>query len=153
MIDHKAPEFITSDKWMNRFMSLAHEIATWSKDPRTQVGAVIVDSKKRVVGMGYNGFPRGVQDTPARYGNTDPTSPNSKYKYVVHAEVNAVLNAVRDLEGATLISTLMPCHECAKVICQSGIKWVYAHRFHSSGKDEVALEMFDEAGIGAWILP
>jgi dCMP deaminase len=97
-------------------MKLAMEVATWSKDPSTKVGAVIVDHSNRPVGLGFNGFPRGVHDTPERYADK-PT----KYKMIVHAEANAILNAVVPIQGFTLYATKFPCSECAKLIIQSGI--------------------------------
>lgn len=135
-------------EWMQRFMRLAMEVATWSKDPRTQVGAVIVDGKRRVLGLGYNGFPRGVGDRADRYADRE-----AKYKFVVHAEANAILNATRELDDTTLFTTLMPCHECAKLIIQAGITQVFAHSYHESGPNVEALVMFEEAGVNAKILP
>jgi dCMP deaminase len=104
--------------WTQRFMELAAHIATWSKDPSTKVGAVIVDKKRRVIGLGYNGFPRGVSDSKDRYEHR-PT----KYKLVVHSEANAILNANanRSVEGCTLYTTKFPCTDCTKLIIQSGI--------------------------------
>ncbi len=120
-------------------MELARTISTWSKDPRTKVGSVIVDSSRRVVGMGYNGFPRGVDDNWRDYADRD-----SKLPRVVHAELNAILNSVQHLEGKTLYATKAPCTECAKAIIQSGITRAV---FPLDGVDDITLEMFDQAGV------
>lgn len=109
------------DKWDHRFLRLAQHIATWSKDPSTQVGAVLVDNERKVIGMGYNGFPRGVDDLPHRYAVR-----GLKYEMVVHAETNAILNAVKDTAGATLYATFFPCPHCAALLIQAGIKRVVA---------------------------
>lgn len=108
-----------SDKWIKRFTDLCFTISSWSKDPSTKVGSVIVDDKKRIIGVGYNGFPRGVEDDEERYQDR-PT----KYKMVSHAERNALDNAPIPVEGATMFVTLMPCSDCAKSIIQRGIKRV-----------------------------
>lgn len=110
-------------KWDRRFLRLAkHWAEECSKDPSTKVGAVIVNKYRRVIGMGYNGFPEGVQDTPERL-NDRPT----KYKLVVHAEANAILNAVSDTRRSTIyIWPLFSCHECAKLVIQAGIRRVVA---------------------------
>jgi dCMP deaminase len=118
------PMFVTENKWDIRILKLAREIASWSKDPSTQVGAVIVDAKHRIIGTGYNGFPRGVHDLPERYADR-PT----KYKMVVHAEVNAVVNSVGSTQGATIyvwpgFAEPNVCNECAKVLIQAGIAHV-----------------------------
>ena len=104
-----------SSKWDNRFLALAEHISTWSKDPSSKVGAIIVDDNKIVVGMGYNGFPRGVWDKVTRYSDRE-----TKYKFVVHAEVNACLQAGNSAKNATLYVSTLPfiCNECAKVIVQ-----------------------------------
>jgi dCMP deaminase len=109
-------------KWDIRFLELARFIALWSKDPSTQVGAVVVDNQRRVIGVGFNGFARGVDDAPERYEDR-PT----KYKMVVHAEVNAILNCSAPTAGATLyvwpaFATPNICHECTKVAIQAGIR-------------------------------
>ena len=108
------------DKWDERFLNLAKEISTWSKDPSTQVGAVAIGTKGEVLAQGYNGFPRGVQDLPERYEN-----PEIKYQYVVHAEMNCIYNATYNgigLDGATMYVWGLPlCNECAKGIIQVGI--------------------------------
>ena len=105
--------------WNQRFIDLAHHVAGWSKDPSTKVGAVIVNDKKQVISMGYNGFPRGVHDCKERYNDRA-----TKRQFVAHAERNALDNAYVDVDGATLYSTLYPCSECAKGIIQRGIKRV-----------------------------
>jgi dCMP deaminase len=105
------------DKWDGRFMALAQMVAQWSKDPSTQVGAVIVDDNRVVRGIGYNGFPRGIQDEPDRLSHR-PT----KYALTVHAEINAILNAHGGVKGCRLyVAPLPPCTDCAKFIIQAGI--------------------------------
>jgi dCMP deaminase len=112
-------EHVQVQDWHSRFMSLAQHVSTWSKDPSTKVGAVIVGERCVVLGLGYNGFPRGVEDSAERLADK-PT----KYKLVVHAEANAILNASASVRGATLYATKSPCSECCKLIVQSGIEEV-----------------------------
>src|SRR5690606_9151564 len=137
-----------SAKWEDRFMELAKHIASWSKDPSSKVGAVIVDMDRHIVGTGYNGFPKGVEDYPERYANRE-----LKYKFVVHAEKNTILNAVKSVKGCTIFCTFAPCASCAGVIIQAGIKRVvtpappkeFAERWKA---DLEAMEaMFAEANI------
>ncbi len=107
--------------WDEYFMGLAHLSAMRSKDPSTQVGACIVNPYNRVVGIGYNGLPMGCNDDEfpwEREGSTLET----KYVYVVHAELNAILNSTTSLQGCTLYVSLFPCNECAKAIVQAGTK-------------------------------
>lgn len=110
-----------NEKWDKRFIEAARHVSTWSKDPSTKVGAVIVSPIGTIVGTGYNGFPRGVADTDERL-NDRPT----KYKLVVHAELNAVIQAGHQASGGTIY--IWPpfgqppcCTECAKAIIQAGI--------------------------------
>lgn len=105
--------------WDDRFIGLANLIASWSKDPSTRVGAVIVDHDRRIVGTGYNGFPRGVKDDPERYADKPV-----KYKLVVHAEANAIMNAVKSVRDLTMYTTKYPCSDCVKLIIQSGLSLV-----------------------------
>lgn len=130
--------------WNKRFLDLCEHVATWSKDPSTKLGSVIVDDKKRVISMGYNGFPRGVLDLNDRYGDR-PT----KYLFVAHAERNALDNAPMMVEGCTLYVTLLPCNECAKSIIQRGIKRVITYRPNREDvfNWNVTLAMFREAGV------
>jgi dCMP deaminase len=104
-----------------------------SKDPSTQVGACIVNEQKKIVGVGYNGFPTGCDDDVLPW-DREGDFLDTKYPYVCHAELNAILNSIsRDLHGCTIYVALFPCNECAKAIIQSGIKEVvylsdkYAH--------------------------
>jgi dCMP deaminase len=108
-------------KWHKRFMDLAEHVAQWSKDPSTKVGAVLVNYNRIVIGVGYNGFPRGVEDTEERYADR-PT----KYALVVHAEMNAIANATESVKGSTLYVTLAPCNECMKMIAQHGITTIFS---------------------------
>jgi dCMP deaminase len=140
----------TLDKWDNRYLALAKEVATWSKDPSTQVGAVTVGAKKEVLSQGFNGFPRGIKDTPERYNHRE-----TKYKFVVHAEMNAIYNATysgTSLDGATLYIYGLPiCSECAKGIIQVGIKKVVIEKSKELDNWNESLrlsqEMFAEAGV------
>ncbi|HOE66343.1 MAG TPA: dCMP deaminase family protein [Candidatus Hydrogenedentes bacterium] len=111
--------------WDEYFMAVAQLSALRSKDPSTQVGACIVNARKRIIGIGYNGFPTGCSDDELPW-DREGGFLDTKYPYVCHAELNAVTNATnrQDLEGATLYVSLFPCNECAKLIVQTGIKEV-----------------------------
>lgn len=138
------------EKWDLRFLELADHIAQWSKDPRTKVGAVIVDEKKRVVSVGYNGFPRGVDDTPDRYEDR-PT----KHLYVAHAERNALDNAPLMVDGCTIYVPLVPCNECAKSIIQKGITRVVSYVPERNGEGfnwDITTSMFIEAGVELYLI-
>ena len=138
-------------KWIARFLSLANEVATWSKDPDCKVGVVIVSPDKRLMTTGYNGFPAGVRDKKNRL-----STKTVKNYFMVHAEVNAIVNARRDLTGWTLYSTKPPCLNCAKVIIQAGITAVYCPAIdeNSSWKQEntMALDLLKEAQIQAFLV-
>lgn len=108
-----------TDKWDLRFLRLANEAASWSKDPSTKVGCVIVREDLTVAGVGFNGFPRGMCDHKELYDDR-PT----KYARTIHAEVNAVLNSMGNLEGCTAYVTAPPCCNCALVLIQSGLSRV-----------------------------
>jgi dCMP deaminase len=111
-----------SRDWDRWFLGLAQYVSTASKDPSTKVGAVIVDQKRRVVSVGYNGFARGVSDSQERYADRQ-----TKYKMVVHAERNAILFAGRSLEYCTLYTwPFCPCSVCAAMVIQAGITRVVA---------------------------
>lgn len=134
--------------WMDYFMGVALLSAQRSKDPVTQVGACIINQDKRIVGVGYNGFPNGCEDDQFPWGESANDPYNSKHTYVVHAERNAILNHFSsDLKNCTMFVTRFPCNICAHSIIQSGIKEVY---YISEGKAEEirgAKRMFDAVKI------
>ena len=110
--------------WDEYFMGVAKLSAKRSKDPNTQVGCCIVNADKRIVAVGYNGLPRNCDDSDFPWNCREGALQDTKYAYVVHAELNAILNATTSLAGCTLYVTLFPCNECMKSIIQSGIKEV-----------------------------
>lgn len=134
--------------WDEYFMAMAHLAAFRSKDPNTRVGACIVNPAKRVVGLGYNGFPRGCADDEYPW-QREGEYLETKYPYVVHAELNAILNSIQNLSGCTLYVSLFPCNECAKAIIQSGIsKVVYESDKYNGSEDNLASKrMFQDAGV------
>lgn len=105
-------------------MALSKISAMRSKDPVTKVGSCIVNEKKRVVGLGYNGMPLGNDENFSWKKEINSVYKN-KYYYVIHAEMNAILNSVADLKNTTIYTSFFPCSSCAKVIVQSGIKKVF----------------------------
>jgi dCMP deaminase len=108
--------------WDDYFMAVAFLSAMRSKDPSTQVGACIVNADKRIVGIGYNGFPRGCSDDELPWARSADNEMDTKYPYVCHAEVNAILNKnSAEVRGCALFVALFPCNDCAKIIIQSGI--------------------------------
>lgn len=139
--------------WNVAFMQQAQLMSTRSKDPSTKVGCIIVSPDRFVLSEGYNGFPRGVADTPERLNDRA-----QKYPRVVHAEANAIINAGRNgakIDGSILYVTQPPCPNCAKMIANAGIKEVWYIDLDKSKKgiagwrDELSIsfEMFDEVGI------
>lgn len=137
--------------WDYRFLDLADHVATWSKDPTTKVGAVIVDDKNRVISIGYNGVPRGVSE-PASYDR------DQKLLRTIHAEENALAFAYRDIEGCRMYVSFPPCAHCAAQIIQRGIKEVIYRsdapgitEFFDRWSDNIreAWAMFDEAKVEA----
>ena len=136
-------------KWDEYFMGIAILSAKRSKDPSTQVGACIVDSNNKVVSIGYNGMPRGVDDDRIPWGHGDGL--DSKYLYVCHAEFNAILNT-RDgsaLNGCRIYVTLFPCNECAKAIIQTGIKEIIYldDKYHDQVEEQASRRILDMAGV------
>lgn len=129
--------------WDHYFLRIADVAASKSKDPSTKVGAVIVRPDRTIVSVGYNGFPRGVADTPERL-NDRPT----KYSLIVHGEMNAILSARESLEGCTLYTVpFMPCDRCFVHVIQTGIKRVV---FPSPTADQ--LSRWKEAFDRVWLL-
>lgn len=143
-LQHRA----NSISWDECFMRMAHVIAERSKDPSTQVGAVIADSNNIVVGLGYNGFPRGVDNDTFPW-EKDGAYEDTKYAYICHAEENAIYNANANTANCKIYSTLFPCNECAKTLIQKGIKEViFENNKYSADPPFIAAKrMFDAAGI------
>jgi dCMP deaminase len=140
---------MTLDKWDLRYLAIARQVSCWSKDPSTKVGAVIADNQGRVVALGYNGFPRKVEDAEDKLAVRE-----LKYEMVVHAEVNAVLIAGRSTTGGTIYAHGAPiCPRCASVLIQAGVTRAVAAAPRSGtgikwDRDGlITLEMFREAGI------
>lgn len=140
--------------WQEYFMGLAHLSALRSKDPNTQVGACIVDDDNKVVSIGYNGMPRGCNDADMPW-EREGGFKETKYAYVVHAELNAILNTPRSLKGTTLYVSLFPCNECAKAIIQSGIKKIYyeSDKYNGTDGNVVSKKMLTQAGVEFEQLP
>lgn len=113
--------------WNQYFMALALLSAQRSKDPNTKVGACIVTPENKIVGIGYNGMPIGIDDADMPWERSAESQLDTKYPYVCHAELNAILNSIKDIKDCTLYVTLYPCNECAKAIIQSGIKKLVYH--------------------------
>ncbi|MBN3490486.1 dCMP deaminase family protein [Acholeplasma equirhinis] len=136
--------------WDTYFMGVAKLSALRSKDPATQVGACIINSDKRIIGIGYNGLPNGIKDEEFSW-EKEGDFLKTKYPYVVHAEANAILNATTNLKGSSLYVTLFPCNECMKLIVQSGIKEIVYMSNKDHGKDfnQASTYMMEKAGIKA----
>jgi dCMP deaminase len=139
---------ITLDKWDERWMNLAKEVSTWSKDPSTKVGAIIANGKEFIM-LGYNGFPNGIEDDEARLSDR-----SKKYPRVIHAEPNAIIKAKRDLSGASIYTyPFAPCSTCAALIINSGIVRAVAPILPDNLKERwgdsliISREMFEEAGV------
>ena len=133
--------------WDEYFMGVAILAAQRSKDPNTQVGACIVDANNIILSPGYNGFPYGCSDDIYPWGRDGE---DTKYNYVVHAELNAILNARgKNLKGSKLYVDLFPCNECAKAIIQSGIsEVVYLYDKYADAPSTIASKkMLSSAGI------
>ena len=135
--------------WDEYFMGIAVLSSLRSKDPNTQVGACIVSSDKKIIGVGYNGFPTGCSDDELPWEREGDWI-NTKYPYVCHAELNAILNSpVSSLRGATLYVALFPCNECAKAIIQTGIKKVVylSDKYESTDQTKASKMMLRAAGV------
>ena len=145
------------DKWEKRYLELAHSVADWSKDPGTHVGAVVVGAHGQILSTGYNGFPRGVNDSPERLNDRD-----TKLKFTIHAEMNCIFNASLSgisLAGSTMyVSGLPTCCECAKGVIQSGISKLVIDKgqltlspvWYESWK--TSRTMLSEAGVKVYVI-
>lgn len=137
-------------KWDKRYLKLAQEVSTWSKDPSRKIGAVAVGHKGQVLSQGFNGFPRGINDSRDRLENRE-----TKYKFVVHAEMNVIYNACYNgvsLDGATLYVTGLPvCSNCSLGVVQVGIRRVVMPKqeIPESWNDswKLSRRVFYEAGV------
>ena len=134
--------------WDTYFMLIAKISAMRSKDPNTQVGACIVDDNQKIISCGYNGAPRGFSDDLFPW-DRDGDFEKTKYPYVCHAELNAILNSNADLRGCTIYVDLFPCNECAKAIIQCGIKKVIylSDKYNGTKENLVAKKLFDECNV------
>lgn len=138
------------NKWNKRYLDMAYLVASWSKDPSSKIGAVAVSPKGQVLSTGYNGFPRNIKDSSDRLQDRE-----LKYKYIVHAEMNAIYNATYNgvsLDGSTLyVSGLPCCNQCALGIIQVGIKRVVMEGDVTNDRwaESWALtkQLFEEAGV------
>ena len=136
--------------WDEFFMGAAMLCAERSKDPNTQVGACIVNNENRILSVGYNGFPAGCDDEVFPWDRSADDAYDTKYLYVCHAELNAILNCRgRSLAGSRIYVALFPCNECAKAIIQSGIKEVVyiSDKYADTPGTRASKRMFDAAGI------
>ena len=135
--------------WDEYFMGVAMLSAFRSKDPGTKVGACIVNAEKKIVGVGYNGFPTGCQDENLPW-DREGDFLDTKYAYVCHAELNAILNSeASTLRGCTLYVDLFPCNECAKAIIQSGIKHIIflSDKYSHMDNTIASKKMLDMTGV------
>lgn len=135
--------------WDEYFMGVALLSARRSKDPHTQVGACIVNAKNKIVGTGYNGLPAGCDDNDFPWGKQGDFL-NTKYPYVCHAELNAILNNIgMDLAGCRIYTALFPCNECSKAIIQSGITEVVflSNKYENTESAQASRKMLETAGI------
>ena len=136
--------------WDEYFMAVALLAAERSKDPSTQVGACIVDSENRIVSTGYNGFPYGCSDDEYPWDREGEDATQTKYGYVVHAELNAILNARgRNVAGTRVYVALFPCNECAKAIIQAGISEVIylSDKYANTPGTLISKRMLRSAGV------
>lgn len=135
--------------WDEYFMGVALLSAHRSKDPGTQVGACIVNSKNKIVGAGYNGLPRGCDDNDFPWEKTGDFL-NTKYPYICHAELNAILNNIgMDLSGCKIYTVLFPCNECSKAIIQAGITEVIflSDKYATTESTRASRLMFEKADV------
>jgi dCMP deaminase len=141
----KREDYLTWDEY---FMGIALLSAKRSKDPSTQVGACIINKNKKVVGLGYNGFPIGCDDDFLPW-DREGDFLETKYPYVCHAELNAILNSIKDLHECSIYVALFPCNECAKAIIQSGIKEVVylSDKYQETPSNTASKKMFQMSGV------
>lgn len=134
--------------WDEYFMSMAILSSKRSKDPNTKVGACIVSMDKKVLSVGYNGMPIGIDDKKIPWGR-EGEELDTKYPYVCHAELNAILNSDRNLHNSRIYVTLFPCNECAKALIQAGIKEVVYidDKYRDTNSGIASRRLLDMAGV------
>ena len=143
----KRNDYITWDEY---FMGIAMLSAERSKDNNTQVGACVVNDENKIVSVGYNGMPTGCNDDEMPWERDGNSPLDTKYPFVCHAELNAILNSnATTLNGCTLYVTLFPCNECAKAIIQSGIKRIvyYSNKYDGTESVTASAMLFKKCGI------
>ena len=141
----KREDYITWDQY---FMGIALLSSERSKDPNTRVGACIVNDDNKILSMGYNGAPTGFSDDVMPWAR-EGANLDTKYPYVCHSELNAILNSGRPLKGTTIHVTLFPCNECAKAIIQCVIKEVVykSDKYNGTDGNIVSKKLFDKCGV------
>ena len=134
--------------WDEYFMGVALLSSMRSKDPNTRVGACIVNEDKHIVSIGYNGLPVGCSDDDYPWGNQGEQL-ETKYPYVCHAELNAILNTRMSLRGCCIYTALFPCNECTKAIIQAGIKEVVymSDKYHDTDMCKASRAMLTSSGV------
>ncbi|XP_077380783.1 deoxycytidylate deaminase isoform X2 [Festucalex cinctus] len=137
-------------EWPDYFMAVAFLSAQRSKDPSSQVGACIVNQENKIVGIGYNGMPNGCDDDQLPWARSADDRLDTKYPYVCHAELNAIMNKnSADVKGCTMYVALFPCNECAKLIIQAGIKEVVylSDKYHHTPEMTASRRLLNMAGV------
>lgn len=142
----KRKDYLTWDEY---FMAMAIVASQRSKDPNSQVGACIVDNENKIVSLGYNGAPNGYSDDLDMTWDREGEFLNTKYAYVCHSELNAILNSRTPVKGCTLYVTLFPCNECAKALIQAGIKEVVylSDKYNATDGNIASKKMLDTCGV------
>ena len=141
--------------WIRRFMEMAILVSTWSKDPSTKCGTIIVDTNGRIVSEGFNGFPQKFPDSEERYEDRE-----KKYNLIVHSEINAIIFANKPLDNCVMFcSPMIPCCRCAAAICQTGIKLVVFPKLRKGLEERwaesaaLSKELFSECGVNILEIP
>lgn len=134
--------------WDDYFMGIAILSSMRSKDPNTQVGACIINEEKRIIGVGYNGLPKGCEDDEFPW-EREGEYLETKYPYVCHAELNAILNSIKSLKNCSIYVALFPCNECSKAIIQSGIKEIIylSDKYDGTKENKASKKMLNAAGV------
>ena len=134
-------------EWVEYFAGLAKLTAKRSADPNTQVGAVVVNKNKRIIGLGYNGMPSGIEGLP--WSREAESIKDTKYPYVIHAEINALLNTDSTARESEIYVTLFPCSNCSKFIVQAGVKKIFyiGDKYQGTEDDDISKFILNKAGV------